>query len=402
MNIVYHHRTQGKGVEGVHINGVVQGLRALGHQVTILSLPGSNPEVQNPAKTSNGRRNGGLWSGVSQYAPERLFETLELLYNGYGWWNLNRHLRTHHTDCLYERYALFSMAGMLQAAQHGLPFILEVNDAADLPRVRPLKAKKLAMKIEQWVFQAADSIVTISQPFKQYIIERHGIPDKKITVLSNATDPDRFSPQPSTHTLKKELRIHGCVTIGFIGSFAPWHGVDLLIKAFGQIATRHPLIRLLLVGHGPELPRIKRMIDLGQLTKQVIIVGPQPYAKIHKYVDVMDIAVMPDSNTYGSPMKIFEYLAMAKPVIAPSYEPLQEVLQHRKTALLFSPRDLDGLTCAVTELIQNEQLRSELGQAGRLRIENKHNWTQYARSLFHIYESIMKNRSGQVTERGDS
>ena len=162
MNILYHHRTQGKGVERVHIMGLVNGLRELGHQVEIIGPPWAEPEShlnESIEETSNNRKSN--WNILSKYLPEFLFELMEMAYNAYAYFNLSRHLRKRRVDAvdaIFERYALFMFAGVLVARTHGCPIILEINDAADIERVRTLKFKNIARGLEKTIFKKADAL----------------------------------------------------------------------------------------------------------------------------------------------------------------------------------------------------------------------------------------------------
>ena len=134
MRILYHHRTQGRQVEGVHIRGIVQALRGLGHEVEVLSFPGADPE-QEPQQISEGQRRSRLGALLAR-APGALFEVLELGYNLVTWFRVGRALRRFRPQVIYERYALFLFVTIWLARRRGIPVILEINDSALVPRVR--------------------------------------------------------------------------------------------------------------------------------------------------------------------------------------------------------------------------------------------------------------------------
>ncbi|MEW6323816.1 MAG: glycosyltransferase [Nitrospirota bacterium] len=388
MNILYHHRTRGRGVEGVHINSLASALGASGHTVRYVGPPGTEPPQSRTADPAFTPAQSGAWSLISRHAPEQLFELCEVLYNGYAWWRLGHELRQHAIDLIYERYALFSIAGVRRANNAGIPLILEVNDAAGLQRVRTLNARKLALAFERRIFHAADAIITISQPFKRYIAQ-YGVPEEKITVLSNAADVSKFHPSEPDPALRASLRLPGGRVIGFIGSFAPWHGVHLLVEAVARLAATHPDVHLLLVGAGPEIGRIRRLMASSGLEARVRLCPPVAHHQVARYIDLMDVAVMPDSNTYGSPMKIFEYMAMGKCVVAPSYEPIREVLTHGVNGLLFSPGDVDGLARALSEALADASLRSTLGRMACADVQKTHNWQRHSQAVLDIYQNIV-------------
>ena len=156
--VLYHHRTQGKAVEGVHIRGISDALRAEGVEVDVISLPGADPyaspKAMSPTKQSK------WWMRLIVKLPEVAFEAVELAYNLVSAYRVFKYIRSHRDlDLIYERYALFMFAPLLIARLRGIPMILEVNDSAMVERVRPLYFHWLAKTIERWVFNKANGLV---------------------------------------------------------------------------------------------------------------------------------------------------------------------------------------------------------------------------------------------------
>jgi hypothetical protein len=148
MHILYHHRTQGQGVEGVHINGMINAFVEAGHPVKLVSPPGTNGATESPDKTPT------IWKRVIHYLPEIIFELMELLYNGVALRRLTKALHTNRFDMIYERYAFLTFAGALAAKKAGIPFFLEVNFICETPlvRKRSIWIKPIQKRIERYVF----------------------------------------------------------------------------------------------------------------------------------------------------------------------------------------------------------------------------------------------------------
>lgn len=199
MRVLYHHRTRGEHVEGVHIRGITGALRELGHEVEVLSFPGADPERE-PAATDTAatppRR--GLLPRLVTRLPGVLFELAELAWNGVTWWRVGRRLRRSRPDFIYERYALFLFATVWLARRRGVPVILEINDSAVVERVRPLHLRGLASRIERWTLAHATGLVHISSRFRATLEAAHG-PLAPGVVSPNAVD-GRFDPSASTAT----------------------------------------------------------------------------------------------------------------------------------------------------------------------------------------------------------
>ena len=226
LNVLYHHRTQGRGVEGVHILAVADGLQSRGHFVSILSPPGAHPVVETTqAKTPN-----TVWAMVSSGMPQFMFELLELVYNVVGGWRMLKYLRANTVDVLYERYALFLFVGVAVCGLKGIPVVLEVNDSAFVSRVRPVYSRRLARWVESWVFKKSDALITVTEAFKRILVST-GVDPSKVFVIHNAAQEEMFSPDISGKTVRQRYGLgDDTVVVGFVGKVVPWHGVDCLIQ----------------------------------------------------------------------------------------------------------------------------------------------------------------------------
>ena len=172
-HVLYHHRTQGKAVEGVHIRGITDALRADGHTVDILSLPGADPYAS--PKAMSPTRQATWWMRLVSKLPEPFFELVEVAYNAVVAWRILNWLRRNpDVDFIYERYSLFLFATVWIARRRKLPIILEVNDSAIVTRVRPLFFQRLAMTIEHWLFRKASGLVFVSTVFRDRALAAHG------------------------------------------------------------------------------------------------------------------------------------------------------------------------------------------------------------------------------------
>lgn len=239
----------------------------------------------------------------------------------------------------------------------------------------------LAKLYERHVVDCAAVIAVVSSTLRDDLMNRYGVAKEKIVLTPNAADPAAFVPDaavslPSSVRVPADSRV-----VGFVGSFAPWHGVDLLVRAFSRIAKSHDRAYLLLVGDGPTRSQVERDVAALGLGDRVGFTGQLPANQLPGVVARFDVAVMPDSNDYGSPMKIFEYMAMAKPVVAPRYQPILDVLENGESALLFPPRSLEGLAGALQRLADDREFAGALGRRGRELIESRHNWRANAAAV---------------------
>ncbi|HEY4293678.1 glycosyltransferase family 4 protein [Luteibacter sp.] len=382
MRILYHHRTRGRHVEGVHIRGIVGALRELGHRVDVLSFPGADPEREE-VETTVATGNGGL-AGIVTKLPGIVFEVCELLYNLLTFARMARAWRAAPPQLIYERYSLFLFATIWLARRRGIPLVLEINDSALVDRVRPLTMRGLARRIEGWCFRRATGLVFISTYFRDIAVEAYG--DIAPSVVSpNAVDLPRFDPARfDRERLRAERGLAGRTVCGHIGVFAYWHGVDGFVEAIAHRLESVPDLALVFVGDGKTLPAVRELIAARGLSDRVLLPGRVPHDEVASWIACMDYAVLPNSNHYGSPMKLFEFMGMGVAVVAPDYAPVAEVIADGRTGWLFPRGDAAACVERVLELAQRADERRRVGDAARDYIASERQWRNNAEQLLSL------------------
>ena len=385
MRVLYHHRTRGRNVEGVHIRGIVGALREMGHDVRVMSFPGADPETEpeaTPAANGTESRKGWLATLVTRL-PGVGFELAEIAYNLATWWRMRRVLREFKPDFIYERYSLFLFVTVAMARRRGIPIILEMNDSAVVERVRPLHLKALARRIERWCLTRATGIVFISTRFRDTLAAHYGALPPTV-VSPNAVDA-RFDPRAwDREALRRRHGFDGQVVCGHIGAFAHWHGLPAFVDAILDRLADVPALTLLLVGDGADLPAVRREVEARGLGDRVRLPGRVPHRSIPEWISCMDYAFLPDSNEYGSPMKLFELMAMGVAVVAPDYDPVAEVIDDGASGWLFPRRDLHACADRVLALAGNPGERERVGAAARTYIERERRWRNNAEQLLSL------------------
>jgi len=381
MNILYHHRTRGSGAEGVHIKGIVAALREKGHTVNILSFPGADPEkTEDSVKMNNESQKsffirGMHWlSGLSKSVPEFVFEWLEILYNLIALARLKQSFRQESIDLIYERYSLFMFFSIWLANKHKIPIVLEVNDSVLVPRVRPLKYKWLAKKIEKWVFTNCTGIVFISKQFREMAAQEYGQISKTV-ICPNAADISKFNLKLyKKKCIQKEYGLTGKIVCGYVGAFVYWHGIDWFVEKIAPRIKEQPELVLLLIGDGVCYKAIKEIVIREQIEKQIMLTGRVSHNDIPKYLTAMDFGILPDSNTYGSPMKLFEFMAMGCGMVVPGFPPIREVVIDKKTGWIYPPGDKGACVNLVLEVAKDRIAQRTVGVQSRSYIEKERQW----------------------------
>jgi glycosyltransferase involved in cell wall biosynthesis len=290
---------------------------------------------------------------------------------------------------VYQRYSLNNFSGARVAVERQVPFVLEYN-GSEIWMSRhwgsPLEHEALSEKIEMANFAIADLIVVVSQPMADELIGR-GIDAARIFVNPNGVEPDVYSPAVDPTEVRRKLGLDGALVIGFIGTFGPWHGAEVLARAFGKLLTVEPAyrkqVRLLMIGDGVKMPEVLAALDAADVRAESRLTGIVAQAEGPKYLAACDILASPHvpnadgTPFFGSPTKLFEYMAMGRAIVASDLDQVGEILEHGRAARMTVPGDVDDLVAGLRDLIENPSQRAVLAaEARRLAVE-RHSWRRH-------------------------
>ncbi len=354
MRILYHHRTQAGDAQGVHIQEIVRAFRELGHEVRIAAIRGEE-EARRASRAPQG-------SGLLQSVPAWLYEVLSLGYNLYGYRMLRREAAAFGPDMIYERYSLNTYCGIWAARRLRIPIVLEVNAplATEQERLGRLSFRRLARFSERWICSRSTRTIVVTGVMRD-LLAAEGVPRDHMAVVTNGIDPKRFHPGISGDAVRARNGLDGKVVIGFVGWFRKWHGLEMLLEVFHRSGLSGRGARLMLVGDGPARPDLDRYVRANALEAAVVFTGPVPHDEIPAYIAAMDVAVQPSAPEYACPMKIVEYMAMGKCVVAPDQPNIREIVQAGRSGLLFPPGKAEDLGAALAAAGDDAGLRERLG-----------------------------------------
>jgi glycosyltransferase involved in cell wall biosynthesis len=389
LRILYHHRTLGDGAEGIHIREMVNAFRDLGHDVRVVSLVGDNTRPTVPGA----RR----WSRLAKRIPSSAYELAELAYNVVGRRALAKAVREFEPDAIYDRYNSYSTAAVTVGRRAGLPILLEVNSPVAYERTEyehlKLKLPRLAKRYERRICTGADHVFAVSTPLRDYLVREYHLPDTHVTVLPNGANPKTFHPNVSSERVRARYGLDGRVVVGFVGILRPWHGVEMLIDAIAALCRQWPDLHLLIVGDGPIQQELEHRAERMQVRDRMTFTGRVAHDEVREHVAAMDVAVSPRATFYASPMKLLEYMALAKPVVAPDLANIRDILEHGVTGLLFEPERVEDLTSQLRRLLQDRDLRHGLGMEARRRIESRFNWRYNAQRVTDSIERLVAEQA---------
>ena len=287
---------------------------------------------------------------------------------------------------VYERYSLNSFTGARIAAERNVPFVLEYNGSEiwmSLHWGSPLQNQALSERIEMLNLAAADLVVVVSRAMEDGLVAQ-GVPREKILMNPNGVEPDRYSPDIDGAPVRRLLGLEGKTVVGFIGTFGHWHGAEVLVHAFGRLIARRPElrahVRLLMIGDGARMPEVRQVMVRHGIEDVTVLTGLVAQADGPRYLAACDILASPHvpnsdgTSFFGSPTKLFEYMAMGKPIVASDLDQVGDVLEHGRAAVMVTPGDPDSLVGGLAALIDDPSRGQALAREARRLVLLRHTW----------------------------
>lgn len=288
-------------------------------------------------------------------------------------------------DLVYERYSLWSCAGVCHAAQHNVPGVLEVNAPLidEQSRHRTLVDRAAAEAVAAEAFASARVLIGVSSGVARYL-NGFAAARGKVHVVPNGVDPARFAGGvPASRPADA-----GVLTLGFVGSMKPWHGLEVLLRAVAAMSPeRLGRVRLLAVGEGGERASLEAEAGRLGLTQRIEFTGAVPPADVPALLASMDIAVAPYPSIedfYFSPLKVYEYMAAGLPVIASAIGDIPSVIESGVNGVLVQPGDAEALRLAIEQLADDAEARCRLGKAARHKVGRRHTWDAVAGRVLEL------------------
>ncbi len=392
------------------IRQTIQGLEERGHQVELLNLQGRDVVAYpNVADLSQQRQ---VKLGVSGKRPYQLIEgglrrlhsALKLPYlagfDSRRFYEACVRALPNYQIC-HEYAGLLSVGAAYASQKTNTPLVLTVD--ADLLLEADVMGEPITgtrRKAATWAasksYELASQIVTVSEPTKANLVKNWSVPAEKIKIIPNGVNVAHFQQPVDTRQVRTEFGLGDAPTIMFVGGFQMWHGLDKLLEAVAVLKNVLPQVRLLLVGDGPARPFVEDNIYRLNLEKYVTITGFLPHAKIPELLAVADVVTVPypklPQEMWFSPLKLYEYMAAGKAIVASSAGQIKNVIRHNENGLLVAPGAVADLADACLHLLQNEAERTRLGQNAQQEAEKEHAWARQIERLEQVYEAALRGR----------
>ncbi|MDP2902562.1 MAG: glycosyltransferase family 4 protein [Methylovulum sp.] len=383
MKILYHHRIASKDGQYVHIEELTTALKSLGHDIIMA-------EPNGIGQKSFGKSSNTVQT-MRKILPGFLHEIIEFSYTFFDFIKLSMLIVKHKPDCIYERYNLFFPSGIWAKKIFKLPLLLEINSPLYEERKKNggIKLNFLAEWSEDFVWRNAEYVLPVTFVLAEKI-KRRKVAGDKIVVIPNGINRVRFNSTDKSADIVERLHLNNKLVLGFVGFVREWHRLDRVLDAIANNKSEN--WHLLLVGDGPARESIALQAKQQGIGDRITITGIIDRDEIARYITVFDIALLSDVVEYASPLKLFEYMALGKAVLAPDRDNIREILTHEKNALLFNPDDDQSFMQHLNCLCTNKETRERLGLAAAKTIEDKKlYWEENARRVEELFNQLRKN-----------
>jgi len=284
-------------------------------------------------------------------------------------------------------YEIFlSFVPLLVAKIFSLPYVMFVNGDTEDFKLQGmpgfiLGAIELIRKIN---FGFCDTIFTVTENLRGMLIKKYNYPGNKIIIVNNGVDTDFFKPMDKGGACKSVGLDPNYFYVGFLGGIWPWHGLDLLIESAPLVLKAMPEIKFVIAGHGPDKSKLNNLIKGMGIEKSFLVRDEVDFDKVPAYINAFDVCIVffkPVRKNQGSPIKLFEYLACGKPVIATNIENYGLLLEKYGGGISVNSEDPARVAEAILKLAQDEKLRQRTGEDARKAAVVNFSWRKVAESV---------------------
>jgi glycosyltransferase involved in cell wall biosynthesis len=311
-------------------------------------------------------------------------------------------LRHYKIDLIYSRSFNAYLEGFLSAF-YQIPLVLEINgfeleEREALMGRKQYPGKNLIKASSNMFFQRASHIITVTKKIKIRLNDEFKVPLSKMTVVSNGVNPQLFSPsRKAQNELRNSLKIpENASVISFIGGFDPWHGVELLARSAKKVLAAKPDAHFLMVGDGAMRNKIQGMVARSGIKDKFTFTGKVPHELVPQYINASDICVIPfpEKNTHltdSSPIKLYEYMACGKPVLATRVGGVSEIIKASGGGKMVAPESTEAMAIGLIELLNDRKTMRRKGSRGRKYIVKHCTWRKTAEKVSQICEKVIEN-----------
>jgi len=365
---------------GSHMRGMVNGFREEGHTVEILVL-GNKPQSANSSTQTNSFK-----STLKKVLPKILWRTLkeiqQIRFDKHAAQELQQAVQSFNPDIVYERSAWMSNGSVEVLKSFNIKHIVEINapfeeEVEEFEKASSFIAHVGKKKLKN-LLQSAELVAPITTSLEKYLIENYDVDKKKCLVVANAIDQREIQITNSrVEEIRNSFNLTTKKVIGFVGSIFPYHGVDRLINGVSKLKSTDSVI--LIVGDGYLIPELKKLASELVISSRVHFTGSVPKEDIYNYISAMDIVTLPNTEWYCSPVKLFEYGALGKRIIAVNEAGVADIMSN-EDGELFENND-NAFQEALIKAVSEFDIMEEKAKGFQQKIVKHHTWKSNAAAI---------------------
>lgn len=249
--------------------------------------------------------------------------------------------------------------------------------------------KKRFLEIQRMAYEASDLNIFISDYSRRSIMGDYVNKDRDV-VIHNGTDTKKFFPLKNKINLRKMMGYSASsFIIGYIGTLDYHKKLEILIDAFADLKGDFEKLRLVIIGDGPAMSKLKLYVKKLKIEDTVKFKGWVEHKNINEHLNCFDVAVHHYANAYMNPLKVFEYLSSGLPVIAPNIPSVKEIFKDKEDLLLTNSNKED-LKENLNSLIRDKDLRFKLSNKQHLivSLKNEFTWERYAKRVVEVINDL--------------
>ncbi len=296
-------------------------------------------------------------------------------------------------DIVYERDAFCNFEISNYCNKHQIPHVIECNgffwgETGSPFHKSPVPTLYKKKHISKWL--QADHLIAVSENFKNKMIAE-GVEPSKITVIHNGVDLEAHLgiSESEIKGLRQKMGLENHIVIGFLGHILEKHRIDMLLESIKSLNDANYPVKGLIVGGGIWNKYQQQAVEIG-IADKVVFTGPVEYAQVPLLVAIMDICTLPGCHDYDSPVKLFDYGAAKRPVVAVDFSNVQEIILDAKKGFLFKQGSTSNFVEKLKILINSQSTRNELGNNLFQTVESNHTWQKVAERTLGIFEQVIK------------
>lgn len=367
----------------VHVREMASALAGLGADVSVYTLlKGQGNQYPNVIKE------------VSPFKKKWIGRDLRLILSNMNLYRTcKKQFQFQRPHFIYERYGLYAWAGIKLARVFSLPIIVEINSFLAEREKSRLHFPRLAKNLETSILKRSEAVCCLSEISRSLLLKK-GIDGDKILITPDGVNLKKFNTNRDGSEIRKRFGMEGKVVVGYIGVLRRFWGIYTILESAREILSQRNDFHFIVIGQGKDYSDMKRFLEKNNLTDNFTMTGTIPHDDIPEYIAAMDIGLAPygyEEPFYASPMKIFEYMAMGKPMIATAQGQIKDIIRHGENGLLMEPDDSSGLAKAILELGSNKPLMKSIGLKARATVET-YTWEANARKVLDTYRALVNRK----------